>query len=108
MVLKMILPENDQEASDIFYWEHGPCCAGCDWWARHNSYAGECRRSAPVAANERYAMLGSMSPSICVGAGHPVTPRDHVCGEFKDEFDWLSLSPAYLRRIGYKDIERIP
>jgi hypothetical protein len=85
---------------DRFYWSHGPCCAGCDWWQSLNSKAGLCTRSAPVAAHERAAMLGISNSSLHVGAGHPFTPLDHRCGEFKDEFDWLSLTPWYLRSIG--------
>jgi hypothetical protein len=47
-------------------------------------------------------MLGLRFNGICPGAGHVLTNREHRCGDFKDSFDWQSLSPAYLRRIGYK------
>lgn len=97
----MILPENSQEACDRFYMEHGPCCAGCDWWAHHNAAVGDCVKSAPVCASERWAMVGLGWATIAPGAGHVVTPRQHVCGDFKDTFDWSTLPPAYLRRIGY-------
>lgn len=54
-----------QKAVDRFYKQHGgPCCAGCDWWRFHNSAIGECTKSAPVAASERYGMLGFHSASI--------------------------------------------
>ena len=89
-----------QEACDRFYAANGPCCAGCDWWSSASSVAGECTRSAPVAGEQRYAMLGITGTSLPMAAGHVMTPREHRCGEFKDEFDWSSLSPLYLRRIG--------
>ena len=92
--------DRQQEAVDRFYWLHGPCCAGCDWWRRINLAAGECLRSAPVAAVDRFSMLGTMSASLSAGAGQAVTPRDHWCGEFKDDFDWAALPISYRKRIG--------
>jgi hypothetical protein len=89
-----------QELADTFYVANGPCCAGCDWWHRLNSLAGECHRSAPVPGEQRVAMLGMQSVSLAPEAGHVMTKRDHHCGEFKDGFDWASLPAAYLRRIG--------
>lgn len=88
------------EIIDRFYIEHGPCCAGCDWWAYTNSVAGECRRSAPVPGEQRIAMLG-MRSVLAPEAGHVMTLRDHHCGDFKDDFDWSALPPHYLRRIGH-------
>jgi len=73
---------------DQFYREHGPCCAGCDWWRFHNSVVGECTRSAPVAGGDRVAMLGMEGCSLPDRAGHILTPRDHLCGEFIDTHDW--------------------
>ena len=90
-----------QEFIDRFYIEHGPCCAGCDFWRHLNSRAGECTRSAPVSAKDRVAMLGMTSPSIHIGGGHVLTPHDHHCGDFKDEFDWSSLPLSYRKRIGH-------
>ncbi len=89
-----------QELIDAFYWQNGPCCAGCDWWRSLNSQAGECLKSAPVSGEQRWAMLGMHGPSIAIEAGHVVTTRDHHCGDFKDEFDWMSLPVAYRTRIG--------
>lgn len=77
-----------QVVIDRFYRDHGPCCAGCDWWRHYNSVAGECIKSAPVSGAERIAMLGIENPSTEPGAGHIITPRDHVCGEFEDTHDW--------------------
>lgn len=85
---------------DTFYTQHGPCCAGCDWWGSANSVIGECTRSAPVPGRERIAMLGISYTSLPLAAGHVMTPREHRCGDFKDEFDWSSLQPLYLKRIG--------
>lgn len=93
----------EQEAVDGFYWHNGgPCCAGCDWWRHLNSVVGECIRSAPVSSQERLRMVGIDAPSMEPGAGHVLTPREHYCGEFRDGFDWGSLPPAYLRRVGYR------
>ena len=96
-----------QESVDTFYhWKSGPCCAGCDWWRSLSSLVGECHRSAMVSGDDRMLALGIEWCSLPFGAGHAVTKRDHVCGEFKDEFDWSSLPPAYLRRIGAKQLLR--
>ncbi len=73
-----------QAIVDAFYKQHGPCCAGCDWWRWYNSVAGECIRTAPVSGSERVAMLGVTGSSLPLGAGHIMTLRDHVCGEFRD------------------------
>lgn len=77
--------QRTQARIDAFYAEHGPCCAGCDWWRWHNSVAGECIRTAPVSGIERFAMLGVRGSSLPPDAGHIMTPREHLCGEFKDE-----------------------
>lgn len=42
-------------------------------------------------------MIGIDAP---IGAGHIMTPREHHCGDFKDEFDWSSLPRSYLALIG--------
>lgn len=89
-----------QEMLDAFYWRHGPCCAGCDWWRHFNSQIGECRKSAPVAGKARWAMVSIGWSTLRPGAGHIVTPREHVCGEFADTFDWASLPLSYQRRVG--------
>lgn len=91
-----------QEAVDAFYHAAGrPCCAGCDWWRHLNSVAGLCTLSPPIPGGERGAMLGLHGSSLNPGAGHAMTPRGHLCGQFRDAFDWRSLPPAYLRRIGF-------
>lgn len=89
-----------QEHLDRFYFAHGRCCAGCDWWRSINSIAGECTNAAPVSGVERMDMLGIDWSSHRFGAGHPITSREHVCGQFKDEFDWASLPLPYRKRVG--------
>jgi len=89
-----------QEACDRFYTANGPCCAGCDWWNGVSSVAGDCTRSAPVPGVQRIAMLGITGTSSPMAAGHVMTPREHKCGDFKDEFDWSTLPVLYLKRIG--------
>lgn len=91
-----------QERLDRFYFENGPCCAGCDWWRALNSVAGECTRSAPVSGEQRFAMLGIHGASISLSAGQILTKLDHRCGDFKDDFDWPSLPLAYLRAIKFR------
>lgn len=96
-----------QEAVDRFYWSfRGPCCAGCDWWGYLNLVAGQCTRSAPVAAEGRWALLGVAHHSLPPEAGHVMTPRDYVCGDFRDSFDWSSLPAAYQRRVGVEGAPR--
>lgn len=80
-----------QRLMDRFYLENGKCCAGCDWWRFHNSLFGDCTKSAPVSASERFSMVGIHGASIEPDAGHIMTPRDHFCGDFKDDFDWSSI-----------------
>ena len=89
-----------QEFLDSFYFAHGPCCAGCDWWHSWSSLVGECARSAPVSSAERFAMIGITWHTLPPSTGHAITRRDHHCGEFKDEFDWRSLPLPYRKRVG--------
>jgi hypothetical protein len=89
-----------QEFLDRFYFQHGPCCAGCDWWSSISSRAGDCTKSAPVDAATRWAMVGITWCSAPLDPGHVVTPHDHKCGDFKDGFDWTTLPLPYRKRIG--------
>lgn len=77
--------ERTQAIIDAFYAKTGPCCAGCDWWRWHNVLVGECTRTAPVSGMDRISMLGITGTSAPIPSGHIMTPREHVCGEFKDE-----------------------
>jgi hypothetical protein len=46
-------------------------------------------------------MLGIDQPSFPpIAAGHIVTKRDHVCGDFKDDLDWSTLPLPYRKRVG--------
>lgn len=89
-----------QEMLDRFYWRHGPCCAGCDWWRSISAMTGECTAAAPVSSAERLAVVGIEGCSLPPACGHPLTPRDHHCGSFRDEFDWTALPLPYRKRIG--------
>ncbi len=91
--------DSEQECADRFYFENGPCCAGCDYWHRISSSHGHCQKAAPISGEQRLALLGIEFCTLQLGAGHPLTRRDHHCGDFKDEFDWASLSPFYLARV---------
>lgn len=99
-------PSLTQEWVDRFYVQHGPCCAGCDWWRSINTLVGECHRSTPVDGQQRETMLGIKSCSLPLEAGHIFTPLHHHCGEFRDEFDWASLPLVYRRRIGHPSAGR--
>lgn len=90
-----------QEAADAFYMQHGPCCAGCDHWRSYSSSVGECVKTPPkFTSAERLAMIGIHSCSFPPDyAGHALTKREHVCGEFADTFDWTTLPLPYRRRI---------
>lgn len=89
-----------QEVIDRYYFQHGPCCAGCDWWRSLTSVSGECLQSKIIPGDERMSMMGIRNVSCHVPAGHAVTARDYHCGKFKDEFDWSSLPLAYRKRVG--------
>ncbi len=81
-----------QALIDRYYRTLGkPCCAGCDHWRWYNAATGECVRSAPVSANERLSFLGMEGLTVSsrhFPAGHILTNRDYVCGEFVDSYDW--------------------
>lgn len=95
-----------QESVDTFYFRTGKCCAGCDWWRSLSPLIGNCTRSRIVSGKERADMLGLEHCSLRIKAGHAVTRRDYVCGEFKDEFDWTTLPLPYRKRIGQLDERR--
>jgi hypothetical protein len=95
-----------QEHVDRFYFQRGPCCAGCDWWRSLSPLCGECTASAPVAGHTRWAMVGIVNLSFPPPSGHIITTRDRVCGDFKDEFDWSSLPLPYRKRVGDPNIAR--
>ena len=78
-----------QKFVDDWYLAQGkPCCAGCDWWRFHSAIIGDCTKSAPVPSDDRIGMLEITGCSLPIGAGHVITQRDHVCGEFLDTYEW--------------------
>jgi hypothetical protein len=83
-----------------FYFLRGPCCAGCDAWQHDNAFIGECLHTVPTSGHDRIGMLNITSCSLQIDAGHIFTKRDHHCGEFRDTFDWSSLSPMTRKAIG--------
>lgn len=101
----MTSQDDKSEFLDAFYMEHGPCCAGCDWWRFFDSHTGECTRNAPVSGADRIGMLGLESCSLSLPAGHIMTPKNHHCGDFKDEFDWSTLPLSYRVRIKDRSLE---
>jgi len=46
----MTTTDKTSEIIDRFYVDHGPCCAGCDWWRYANSVAGEYTRYDAIQA----------------------------------------------------------
>lgn len=84
--LKAARQKTTQAYVDAFYKKNGPCCAGCDWWRWLNSVVGECTRYAPNPAHNAAEGLGMHAPTIQCSAN--LTKRDHICGEFKDEYPW--------------------
>lgn len=91
-----------QEHCDKFYWKHGRCCAGCDFWNSEAGNIGECTSAPPISGEQILKSLGIMCSSFVPPPGQPFTRHDHVCGAFQDCFDWSSLDPEYLKRIGAK------
>lgn len=97
-----------QEALDTFYMLRGPCCAGCDHWLSLSPQVGECTQTPPkFTSAERLAMIGIHACTLRPGAvGHALTRREHVCGSFKDDFDWTTLPLPYRVRIGDRWLTR--
>ena len=89
-----------QEKLDRHYWAHGRSCAGCDHWSSDSSLIGECMSAPPVSGADVLRSLGITFSTYTPAPGQPYTTHDHVCGAFKDDFDWTTLDPEYLKRIG--------
>lgn len=85
---EVLMTNSKQRFIDDFYKSHGDCCAGCDHWQWHNTAVGDCTKSAPVSSRERHSMLGVTGCSSEPSAGHILTKRDHVCGDFIDTHEW--------------------
>ena len=89
-----------QETCDRMYWSRGQCCAGCDHWASDGSLTGECSAAGIMSGADVLRSMGVTFSSYMPKPGFPFTRAEHACGLFRDDFDWSSLYPAYLRRIG--------
>ena len=86
---------------DEQYAKNGPCCSGCDYYCPISTQYGDCTRSAPnVSGGDRAWLMGiKYSPSYIPEEGHIITKAEHVCGEFKDDFEWATLGRFYLKSI---------
>lgn len=89
-----------QEQCDAFYWKNGPCCAGCDHWSSSEAWIGQCMSAPPVSGADVIRSMGIAWSSYIPPPGQPYTKRDHVCGAFKDDFDWSTLDELHLSKIG--------
>lgn len=92
----------EQMRADSFYMANGSCCSGCDHWRGMGGTIGECTNSKIISSKDRLRFLGWRNCTLDIGAGHAITRRDYVCGQFKDSFNWESLPVLYLKQIGYK------
>lgn len=100
--ISLLKKERIKDAQDCiveFYRKHGDCCAGCDHWRWGSSLLGECRKSVPVSGSERLSMLGINWITAKIEAGHIITPREHVCGDFIDTYDWNRDPDNVLRSL---------
>ncbi|NBU79778.1 MAG: hypothetical protein EBS50_12030 [Sphingomonadaceae bacterium] len=91
-----------QEKLDRLYWKTGKCCAGCDHWASDQGFSGACTAAPPVSGWDVLRSAGIDWASYVPAPGHPFTHATHVCGAFKDDFDWSTLPAEYLKQIGAK------
>ena len=98
--------EKYQAICDKFYWENGPCCAGCDHWESDAGMIGICT-SAPIVSGEQVLKsIGITSCTYTPRPGHPYTEASFKCGSFKDEFEWSTLPAEYLNEIGASKQQR--
>ena len=89
-----------QEECDRLYWAQGQCCAGCDFWRSDCGDMGRCSAAGIVSGADVIRSMGCDFSSYTPPPGFPYTRADHWCGKFCDDFDWWSLNPDYLSRIG--------
>ena len=90
-----------QEKMDAYYWKHGPSCAGCDHWSSEQGLVGYCLNSKIMSGVDVAASMGIISSSAQhMPPSYATTKHDYKCGNFKDEFDWTTLSTEYLKKIG--------
>lgn len=89
-----------QETCDRLYWSRGKCCAGCDHWISDAGLTGQCAAAGIMSGADVMRSIGVTFSSYTPEPGFPYTRAEHVCGLFRDDFDWSTLDAEYLRRIG--------
>lgn len=89
-----------QSICDRLYWKIGKCCAGCDHWQSDAGLTGQCLAAGIVSGAEVIRSMGFTFSSYIPAPGFPHTKGNHVCGMFRDDFDWSSLPDDYLRSVG--------
>lgn len=89
-----------QETCDNIYWSFGKCCAGCDHWASDGGLIGTCAAAGIVSGRDVIRSTGATYCSYTPPPGLPFSNAKFYCGKFKDDFDWSTLEPEYLSRIG--------
>lgn len=89
-----------QEQMDADYWRLGQRCSGCDHWESEGGGVGLCSVAPPVSGQQILKSLGIKWSTYTPAPGRPYTRAEYWCGKFQDEFDWSSLDPDYLHKIG--------
>lgn len=90
-----------QAECDRMYWARGQCCAGCDHWQSDMARTGRCQAGGIVSGHDvMMSITGGGFSSYTPPPGYPYRPDDHWCSLFKDDFDWSTLDPEYLRSVG--------
>ena len=89
-----------QAKCDTLYWEIGKCCAGCDHWSSDGAMQGECSAAGIMSGEQVMLSMGIPFSSLQIEPGFPFTKSTHVCGLFRDDFDWSILADDYLEQIG--------
>lgn len=89
-----------QAKCDALYWKIGKCCAGCDHWGSDGAMIGQCSAAGIMSGEQVMRSLGISFSSYPFNPGFPYTESTHVCGLFRDDFDWSLLTDDYLHQIG--------
>lgn len=97
-----------QEICDTLYFKNGPCCAGCDHWISDMGLLGNCDANGIISGADVLKSLNITFSSYMPPPGFPFTRAEFRCGKFQDDFDWQTLPPEYLRKIGAKPRKATP
>jgi len=89
-----------QAKCDTLYWSIGKCCAGCDHWHSDDSMQGQCLAAGIMSGDQVMRSMGIAFSSYPFNPGYPYTESTHVCGLFRDDFNWATLPDDYLDAIG--------